>query len=257
MFTRCPQCETLYRLTNDQVEAAGGKVRCSRCDNVFNALDHMDRQEEEESEQLLEGSPDEIEIKTEEAQPEPEKDPIVEDSEQEAATAAPPSSIPDILLQSGKQEPHIAWWGAALCLTIIAALQMAWLDRTSLIKDPQGKDFLTTLCSITGCSLPQPRAPGKFRVLSREMSSDDQRNNTLVFTLVMANKADFAQPHPYLKLNLFDNNRKAAGQRIFTPKEYLSEKPESELLQPDEAVYITLELLDPSPNISGFEIKFL
>jgi predicted Zn finger-like uncharacterized protein len=243
MLTRCPKCETLYRLTNDQIEAAGGKVRCSRCYSVFNAIEHIQQTEPREtssSQPETDGSVI--------AQPKPDR--IGQQPAEKAKT-------PDILLQPVRKEPGAAWWFAALLLTAIAAVQLAWLDRASLIKDPQGKSFLTTLCGIVGCTLPQPRDPDKFRVLSRDMSSHPDKKNALLFTLVMANKADFAQPYPYLQLDLFDNDRKPAGQRTFSPQEYLDPKPSEDLLQPDETVYIKLELLDPGPDISGFEIKFL
>lgn len=38
--TQCPQCETHFRVTDEQLGVAGGKVRCGSCMNVFNALEH-------------------------------------------------------------------------------------------------------------------------------------------------------------------------------------------------------------------------
>lgn len=242
MLTRCPECETLYRLTNNQMEAAGGKVRCSRCYTIFNATEYM-----QQNEGVASDRPQTETEKTPPSQPEPDR---VEPQSVETA------KTPDILLQPVRKEPSAAWWLAALLLTAIAAVQLAWLDRASLIKDPQGKSFLTTLCGIVGCTLPQPRDPDKFKVLSRDMSSHPDKENALLFMLVMANKANFAQPYPYLQLDLFDNDRKPAGQRTFSPEEYLNSKPDEDIVQPDEVVYIKLELLDPGPDISGFEIKF-
>jgi len=37
MQTQCPQCETRFRLTEVQLNAAEGNVRCGLCDEVFNA----------------------------------------------------------------------------------------------------------------------------------------------------------------------------------------------------------------------------
>lgn len=36
---RCPACETLFRVTPEQLEARGGRVRCGQCAHVFNALE--------------------------------------------------------------------------------------------------------------------------------------------------------------------------------------------------------------------------
>ncbi len=41
MLTQCPECKTTFRLHVKQLKAAGGKVRCSRCDATFDALDNL------------------------------------------------------------------------------------------------------------------------------------------------------------------------------------------------------------------------
>jgi predicted Zn finger-like uncharacterized protein len=41
MKTRCPNCNTSFRVTPDQLKARVGKVRCGQCHSVFNALDSL------------------------------------------------------------------------------------------------------------------------------------------------------------------------------------------------------------------------
>ncbi len=41
MFTRCPNCETTFQVTAEQLKAASGDVRCGQCLTVFNALDNL------------------------------------------------------------------------------------------------------------------------------------------------------------------------------------------------------------------------
>jgi predicted Zn finger-like uncharacterized protein len=48
MFTRCPECQALYRLTPEQLRIARGKVRCGRCSTVFDALEALVEQSEGE-----------------------------------------------------------------------------------------------------------------------------------------------------------------------------------------------------------------
>lgn len=38
MYTQCPQCQTLYRVTAELLRAARGQVQCGRCAAVFDAL---------------------------------------------------------------------------------------------------------------------------------------------------------------------------------------------------------------------------
>jgi predicted Zn finger-like uncharacterized protein len=41
MKTRCPDCQTVFRVTPEQIKARAGKVRCGHCRAVFNALDGL------------------------------------------------------------------------------------------------------------------------------------------------------------------------------------------------------------------------
>lgn len=41
MFTRCPNCDTTFRVTPMQLKARAGTVRCGQCHFVFNALDTL------------------------------------------------------------------------------------------------------------------------------------------------------------------------------------------------------------------------
>ncbi len=43
MHTKCPDCKTKFLVNDDQLRAAQGKVRCSRCHKVFNALDSLQK----------------------------------------------------------------------------------------------------------------------------------------------------------------------------------------------------------------------
>lgn len=41
MLTRCPGCTTTFRVTPEQVKARHGKVRCGRCQHVFDAIEFL------------------------------------------------------------------------------------------------------------------------------------------------------------------------------------------------------------------------
>jgi predicted Zn finger-like uncharacterized protein len=41
MLTHCPACATTFRVTPEQLKARAGKVRCGKCQTVFNALDSL------------------------------------------------------------------------------------------------------------------------------------------------------------------------------------------------------------------------
>ncbi len=49
MQTQCPHCDTRFRVTESQVNAADGLVRCSVCEEVFNAFEVAERDEHQPS----------------------------------------------------------------------------------------------------------------------------------------------------------------------------------------------------------------
>jgi predicted Zn finger-like uncharacterized protein len=39
--TCCPSCQTIFRVSPEQIRARAGKVRCGQCRAVFNAIDRL------------------------------------------------------------------------------------------------------------------------------------------------------------------------------------------------------------------------
>jgi predicted Zn finger-like uncharacterized protein len=58
MLTQCPNCRTLFRVKPEQLEIADGKVRCSQCNQVFNALIRLRKASDESQPQTVEESSD-------------------------------------------------------------------------------------------------------------------------------------------------------------------------------------------------------
>ena len=44
MYTRCPDCATVFRVTADALRIAQGDVRCGVCSNTFNAIENLSEQ---------------------------------------------------------------------------------------------------------------------------------------------------------------------------------------------------------------------
>ncbi len=41
LYTRCPECETTFRITEHALQQAHGQVRCGRCSHIFDARDSL------------------------------------------------------------------------------------------------------------------------------------------------------------------------------------------------------------------------
>lgn len=253
MLTRCPQCETLYPLSTAQLRTAEGRVRCSRCQSVFYGLEHLYR---DDSEMPSDAGPPELNDKLKLG---PEPFPLQELTEQQSPDQAFDEEPPALLKPDEPLEGKSAWgwWVLILLLTIGIAGQLAWLERRELFANPQTAGVLEAVCERYGCRLPQRRAVEKIQVLQRELVSLEGVDDGLKFSLVLMNQAAFAQPFPFLQLELFDKSQQTVGKRIFTPGEYLSPQPRENLLAPGQNLPVQLELLDPGSDITGFEINLL
>ena len=100
MFTRCPQCTTVFRVTANQLRAARGDVRCGNCAHVFNAMeslaDELPQHAQQEHADAPEGDNDALEFNAPEqtwseifieARPKPSD--VALDGDIEAITANP------------------------------------------------------------------------------------------------------------------------------------------------------------------------
>jgi predicted Zn finger-like uncharacterized protein len=89
LITRCPNCSTQFRVTESQLAAASGRVRCGACLTVFEGTDHLILDEDStfsdgvDADAALDALLDEL--GTAEKPPEPEVD-SAESAEEEALT---------------------------------------------------------------------------------------------------------------------------------------------------------------------------
>ncbi len=60
MLTQCPECKTKFRVNDDQLRAAQGQVRCSRCHIIFNAHEFLQNLSTTEGSQTQKTPPDSV-----------------------------------------------------------------------------------------------------------------------------------------------------------------------------------------------------
>ena len=89
LLTKCPHCSTTFRLTQAQLEIAGGAVRCGACYQVFHASEHIVKTAVVE------------EIRT---QPAPRPDPVQEAFVMEDDTCLDPYDSADLNLDASEDE---------------------------------------------------------------------------------------------------------------------------------------------------------
>lgn len=184
--------------------------------------------------------------------PDPEDPPEIEPTEGE-------SLLPEeILTTPARNKRHgFAWSIAALLLLLLAVGQLSWLGRDQLMNYPTARKLFDSFCQLTGCQLPEQRAPDQLEILNRSVASHPHTPNALQILLTLSNQAGFAQPYPQIQLSLFNTKDELLARRRFRPDEYLNQTAGGyPLLQPKQPVQLEIVLRDPGEEATGFKFDF-
>jgi predicted Zn finger-like uncharacterized protein len=256
MLTRCPGCTTTFRVTPEQVKARHGKVRCGRCQHVFDAIEHLvdaavavpaveDALPPPQPEPAVAlpaaetaPSPEADTINAEETIPEPAGD-VAEEVAQVAELAAEQGPAPtpaadeeNVLLQPsplsatyGVQQRAMrtpAWPWAIASLLVLGALiaQLMVAFRVELaVKHPSIRPALEMLCEQANCVIELPSDPERISIEASDLHPG--KKGGLELTATLRNRAQYAQAWPHLELTLTDGADKPIVRKIIMPAQYL------------------------------------
>lgn len=268
MQTQCPHCDTRFRVTQTQVDAADGILRCGICKEIFNAFEVADQHEYQDS-LLSEGSAvneatqrDTDTIKPDSSlkdhnQPSNEDFDLFGDNELSAS-----SIIPDEFRETHAQQPWLfttALWSIGILFLIATLiLQHIWFNQDQFNKIPEIQAGIEKLCQHIDCKKVAMRDPSKIELISRNVYSHPEEENALVIDLTIQNNADFAQPYPVMQVDFSNVRGNIVAARRFLPKDYLQTKIDSDQqLEPNEDINLLLEIQDPGKSALTYEFNFL
>ena len=289
--TKCPNCHTVFRVGDEQLEKAEGTVRCGQCSEIFNALaflstealssepefDSFESDAEADSfAKTIEDVQDDSQNFTfpEELTEEPQqndtlseiinalKDESKDNPEYEFTDEDAPIILQEDLTaqQTPKKKTHTLFWGfCSLILISTLTLQYAYFSREKLSMDPRLRPWLTIMCEYLQCDIPHKKDLSLLHLLSRDVLIAPTNNkDALIIQLSFVNKAEHIQPFPVIQIYLSDTYGKATAMRRFKPDVYLDPSVDiKQGLEPLTPVSLTLELLKPEKEASAFQIDFL
>jgi predicted Zn finger-like uncharacterized protein len=245
MLTRCPHCQTHFRVTAEQLKIRQGKVRCGACQDVFDALDSLS----DEALVALPETPAMPDLATEAANEANDPGPLPEtgpDSEPEPETASEPGPAfdpepepvpepqaeaePEESIASATEErdavPAVPvpprrwpWIAGIVALLLVAVGQLAYFFRTELVVVAPGlRPALMAGCEIVGCALPRPLKPELVGIEASDLAPEGE---ALLLTATLKNRAPFEQDFPHLELTLTDTQDAALVRKVLAPADYL------------------------------------
>jgi len=234
LVTRCPDCDTTFRVQPAQLAARGGRVRCGKCNRVFDGLAQI--VEEDDAPPSVGPSP---------------QLPLFDPSRLAAEVRAPvlgagdagagraPGAVPRarsattpkpdeaaFLAGTRTRSRYLVLWSLLAVLALFALAAQAVLHfRTELILfAPQLRPHLEIACDMLDCEVHLPRHPELIGIESSELRFDKEREGIIRVTALIRNRAPFPQEFPALELTLTDERDRPAVRRVLQPVDYLGAK---------------------------------
>jgi len=246
MYTQCPECLTVFALTQQQLDARAGVVRCGQCAAIFQADEHM-------VDTLLENNFEQVEVSLPPTSQAPAGD-VGDEAPEDTETSLTTGSS-----NGGRRKPGRRLWAFINFLLLITLIgQCLYLYRGELAQQPRLALWITEACEFLGCEIPSPQDIGKIELIDAEVAPHPKFDKALRIKASLVNHADFVQDYPLMEISLTNNNGVVIARRTFSPQEYL-EKPRTavERMAPNITVSALLEITHPDDSAVGYEIQLL
>lgn len=292
-ITRCPNCATAFRVTDTQLAAHQGKVRCGRCALIFNARDSLLPQPsvdlpevaqapvpapEEMAEQasfalspaavLPDNVQPEADTPSEVFEPLPQSSPPANHSlpantpaigEKTVDTGYHPILLPedDALFAPLPKPRHAGWWLVGTSLAALALIaQLIFAYRMTLAMEfPMLQPPMTRLCAQLGCDMPLPAQADRLRLEWSELTYVPDHPTLIQLSATLRNLAGYEQALPLLELTLTDNQEQIVARRIFRPHEYLaSQEKNRKSLPAHDELHAFLQLETQALKSTGYSL---
>jgi predicted Zn finger-like uncharacterized protein len=210
MITTCPGCRTAFRVTEEQLGAREGRVRCGKCSTIFDAREVLQTE-------LAEFAPETGD----------QPDDQYPHAEAVVSPEAGPVGTPDTgaLFPAAELERpgrRAGWAAGSILLVLVLMAQIAFHYRGEIaLLSPEMRPMLAELCANLGCDLPLPRRAELISIESSDLQADPANPSVMVLTATLRNRAAFAQPHPWLELTLTDMQDQPLARRVLAAQDYL------------------------------------
>lgn len=148
------------------------------------------------------------------------------------------------------------WTAAALLAMGLLVAQAAYFFRIDVAAhQPSLKPALLAYCKLLDCDVPLPRYAELITIESSELEAVPGHDDRIVLSVLLRNRAVYAQAYPNLELTLTDDQDKPVARRVFEPADYLSASENStEGIEPDREKEIRLRLSTDDLRPMGYRL---
>jgi predicted Zn finger-like uncharacterized protein len=264
--TNCPNCQTQFIVTDEQLNQHNGKVRCGNCLHVFDAKEELVDVNAADAEVL-----DDIDLAAINDETQAQASPVEEHENsqisEEASEIVSKALLKDsqasyfqtIDRQTERKTRLYKWLisSFAVLLLIAAVAQSIYFWRSDItIYYPKLKPLLTQACVKLSCTISLPKKIEFIIIDDSDMQEDADHEGLIHFSSTLINQAGFIQTYPNIELTLTDIEDKPKLRRIFTPKEYLPAHTDVASGLPAGAeIKVKLALTAQDEPVAGYRIS--
>ena len=263
MQTRCPECNTLFKLNESDLTIADGQVQCGHCFYTFEA---KPEQEAFKLEEEIDTTDIDLNTFTNGIDAPPEEEPIPSDDKVKPDLFEQNPMVDDLVPPEFRNQPRktagtlqkVIWTVAIISLTLTAFVQTIYFKRTELASKAELRPYMLSFCELAQCEIAELKDINRLELSSKNVYSHPNVDKALMITAVIVNQAAFAQQFPTLQISFTNLVGDIVMARQFKPGEYLntSEDKLSDM-QPGLPIQITLEVLDPGNSATAYEFSFI
>lgn len=259
MYTKCPECRAVFRVTSEQLLMADGLVRCGICDSVFNGREHIE--ENHDPNAVIEDRQAELEqdINIKDKWPNDTSD-AEQQKDDDTLTDAErvPTAIRDdfgshILSKTNSPIQITVFTLGAIALAIFFLGQISYWQNVEVLP----RTWVDSFCNVVGCGENNKRDITAIKMLNRNIYTHPNVKDALMITTSFVNQSPSAQAYPLLAITLLDTQGQIVAVRRFSPKDYLVNKSLADtLMPPNQPIGARLEVLDPGNKVIAYEFEF-
>ena len=259
MYTFCPNCSALYRLTASHLSKAAGQTRCGECRQTYSAIDYLFDDLELAREVL------DLQRNTG-GEEKPVAIEAVVSPVSAAASGVQASTIPTHSVRPSSN----SWQQQAISLTdigsgvaigfllLLLGLQWVFFSRAELAADESWRPVLERGCSIINCEIPLRADVSRVDIINRDVRKHPTVKDVLLVNVNFQNTAEFIQPYPVLEVSFTDQSGDVIAMRRFEPAEYLDASTDQAAgMSTGSPIQALLELVDPGDQVVSFQFAFL
>ena len=261
LYTRCRNCETIFRVTTQQLQASGGQVRCGHCETVFDAFATLTAQAPQHASQPPAASaappPHDPSVTESSAQPIFAGLPISQQAKSQPGRPDPAASLYEWEFRMPESPPHTRLWTIlALMLSMVLAAQAMYAFRTEImVFVPQTRNYFTRACESLGCMIGLPKLSNYLHIEESDLKAlDPSHPNEIQLLLSVRNRAQIELAYPAFELTLTNSLEQALARRIFLPAEYLPPSARSGGLKAGTELPIQLYLDTGALRAAGYRL---